>query len=406
MQAILDKVLKRIKPESKTKKELTREINDFLSKLKKKLKSAKVVAGGSFAKNTWKKDDFDVDVFVKFDMKHKKDNLSDLLQKGLKGNKFVRVHGSRDYFQIQKGKIKYEIVPVLNIRKNSDGQNVMDFSPLHVNWVKKSIGKLHDDIILAKQFCKANKIYGAESYIGGFSGHVIDILVIFYGGFIPLLRATKNWKEQKIVDVEKVYKGKALRYLNKSKTEGPLVVIDPVQPDRNAAAAVTKKTYVKFKKVAAQFLRKPNKKFFEEKKITLENLREKKAIIVEITPLTGKRDVVGTKLLKAYEFLKKHLKQFGIKESGWEWNDKVYFWFVLEKDRLDKEYISEGPPIEMKEAVKKFKKKHKRTFVKKGKLYAKVTQKNISIYKTISHLLKEKYFLSRIKSAQMGPKHL
>ena len=45
--------------------------------------------------------------------------------------------------------------------------------------------------------------------------------------------------------------------LNKSKQQGPLIVIDPVQKDRNAAAALNHEKFEIIKKTAKQFLKKP-----------------------------------------------------------------------------------------------------------------------------------------------------
>ena len=76
---------------------------------------------------------------------------------------------------------------MLNIKKGSDALNVTDFSPLHVDWVNKNVKRLRDDIRLAKRFCKVNKLYGAESYIRGFSGYALELLISYYGGFLRFL---------------------------------------------------------------------------------------------------------------------------------------------------------------------------------------------------------------------------
>jgi tRNA nucleotidyltransferase (CCA-adding enzyme) len=130
-QEILKQVLSEIKPE----KEKVHEVEEFLKKLNSELKKhkikAKATAGGSYAKNTWLKGDYDVDIFVKCDMKYAKDDLSKMLAKVLKPFKPELVHGSRDYFWV-KNLIKFEIVPVLDIKKAEQAQNVTDFSPQHV----------------------------------------------------------------------------------------------------------------------------------------------------------------------------------------------------------------------------------------------------------------------------------
>ena len=119
ISGIKKNVLNKIKPDISIKKDVDAflsSINDSLSKLKIK---AIAVAGGSIAKDTNLRNDFDIDIFVKFDVAYKDDDLSMLLEKVLgnvKGLSFERVHGSRDYFQVNN-KLSFEIVPVLDIKK-------------------------------------------------------------------------------------------------------------------------------------------------------------------------------------------------------------------------------------------------------------------------------------------------
>ena len=266
---LLQKISKQIYPEKK----IIREVDEFIKKINKEIKLKKIkavaVKGGSIAKGTFLKDDHDVDIFVKF---NEDKDISKLLGKILKKFKPELVHGSRDYYQI-KNKLVYEIVPVLNIKKIEQIKNVTDMSPLHVKWVKK-FPKYADDIRLAKQFCKAIKVYGAESYIKGFSGHVLDILIINYKGFLNLLKASQKWKKYSVIDFYGYHKGKALRNLNRSKIS-PLIVIDPIQLERNAAAALSEERINIFKEAAKKFLKNQNESFFIKKKYEINENKKK-----------------------------------------------------------------------------------------------------------------------------------
>lgn len=243
---LLNEVIAKIKP---PKGLFEKEINEVVSAINSDLKKSKIkaeaVVGGSFAKDTHLIGDHDCDIFVRFDYKkYKETDLSELLEKILKQFKAERVHGSRDYFQFRKS-LNYEVVPVLKINKASEAVNVTDASPLHVAWIRKY--KKSDEIRLAKAFCKAYKIYGAESYIKGFSGHVLDILTVYYGDFIKLLKASQKWKDKTVIDIMK-YHDDALFELNSSKLQSPLIVVDPIQKDRNAAAALSYEAVEMFKK--------------------------------------------------------------------------------------------------------------------------------------------------------------
>lgn len=399
---ILQEVLSEIKPKSRKIK----EVDDFIRNLKSRIKqlkiSARAIAGGSFAKDTFLKEDHDVDIFVLFDMKYKDEDLSKHLGKILKPFKIESVHGSRDYYKI-KNKLNFEIVPVLDIKKPEDAQNVTDFSPAHVRWFNKNGKKYKDDVRLAKKFCKAMNVYGAESYIKGFSGHVLDILIVNYKGFIPLLKSAVKWKPKQVIDFYKIYKGKALFEINKSKTEGNLIVIDPVQPERNAAAALSDEKLKIFVESAKRFLKKPSKTFFIEKKADKEKLKKKGFIVLDVKPKKGKEDVTGAKLLKAFSFLEKGLEEFKIKKAGWEWDKKnnAFMWFSTESKKLPEKIEWEGPPLTMDNAVKQFKKKHKKTFTKKGKVYAVLKRKNLTPESLLKNLTKKKYFKEKVEKCTL-----
>jgi len=229
MKKLLLEVIKNIRPHEDYEKEILDKANDIIKKINSSLKHTKTILGGSGAKGTWL-ETFDADIFVKFNyskFKDKSSELSDILEKFLKRHfKITKLHGSRDYFQIKEGKFTFEIIPILDIKRAEQAKNITDVSPLHSKFVLKH-KKLIDEIRLTKQFFKAAKIYGAESYIRGFSGYVCEILTIYYGSFLKLLRAASKWKENTVIDIKSYYRGKNIfTELNKSKLISPIIVID------------------------------------------------------------------------------------------------------------------------------------------------------------------------------------
>jgi len=400
--------LEQLKEEIRPDKGFLKEVDSVVSRINKSLKKAKLKAkcikGGSIAKDTFLKDDYDVDLYVVFDYSYRGKDISKLLEKTLKSLKVKKVHGSRDYYQLSQNKLIFEIVPVLKVSDYKKIENVTDMSPLHVNFVNKNASnKIKDDIRLAKIFCKAQGTYGAESYIRGFSGHILDILVIHYKGFINLLKAASKWKDKEIIDMKKYHKD-VLFELNKSKTLGPLVIVDPMQPDRNAAAALSKENYDIFRKKAKEFLKNPSESFFIKKKIDLEKLKKiankDYLIILDVKAKQGKEDVVGSKLKKAFEYLLKGLKnnKFNILYNDWEWDKKLKakFYFIIKKERLSKEILHSGPPLNKKEHVNMFKKIYKRIIIRDKRVYAKVKRRYLEPKKLLRDLIKEKYVKDRV----------
>lgn len=380
-------------------REIKDELGQILKKLKEEIRKSKtnadVFVGGSFAKNTITMgDEYDIDIFVRFDKSEK--NISERLEKIVEkikdeNKKMEKMHGSRDYFRIYKNrKITFEIIPVLKVKKPIMAENVTDLSYFHVNYVKRKMNSNRiKDLQLLKAFCKAQGVYGAESYIQGFSGYALECLIIYYASFENLLKAIVKLnlkKNEKIViDPDKKFKNKneILIELNESKTLGPIVLVDPTWKERNVLAALSEKTLMKFQKAAKKFLKNPSKKYFEISKVDLDKMKDeakkKKLEFIRIKIKTDRQegDIAGTKIKKFANFLEKELEEgYKIKKSEFEYDLEQVGYLSLILDKR-KEVIREGPPIEMKKAVKSFKRANrgfsKRIFKdkKKGKYYVK-----------------------------------
>lgn len=387
------------KPSLEEKKNFKKVTTAFLKKIK--LKGA--ILGGSGAKDTWLSGGHDVDIFVRFDYKKykdKSDKISDLLHKVLKKSfpKVKRLHGSRDYFQINYEGFDFEIVPIIKISKAEKALNITDISPLHAIWVNKRVKK-KEEVLLIKQFCKAQRIYGAESHITGFSGYVLEILIGHYKTFEKLLKASLKWKTKEVIDPEKHYPKKdALFHLNKSKQLSPLIIIDPVDSSRNAAAALSEEKFNLFRKRAKEYLKSKSERFFVKKEIDLSKFN----LVFEVTPKSGKRDVVGVKLLKCFGHISKKLEPFGVKKSAWDWivQSRAVMCFDLKKKKLEDYELRKGPPLKLKEFVKDFKKKNKKTFVKSNRVWAKVKVKHPKLDNFVKNLLKDKYVKEKVRKIE------
>ncbi len=426
----IQSTLTKIKPSTAERQHFKRITAEFLHKLNSALKKAKAKAtailGGSGAKDTWLAGNHDIDVFVQFDYKSYADKTAELskilkpyIAKAFPGKRIARLHGSRDYFQLQYQGSTFEVIPILNLSKAAQAKNITDVSPLHARWVNKNARKLKDEIRLAKQFFRAQSFYGAESYIGGFSGYVVEILVVYYGSFGKLLRASQAWKVKEVVDVENHYPKKdALFQLNKSKTQSPLIVIDPVDKSRNACAALSLEKFLRLKEVAKKSLAKPLPAYFEPEIVTLDTLkneaekRKLNLVYVTVQPLPGKEDGVGMKLVKVFGFVKDKLRPFLVVKLGWKWDKKMggerkggrkneaNFYFLLEKRELPKVEIRAGPPLTLKEHVEGFKRHYRHngeTFVENGRVMARVEVKNYKLEDFVKALVKEEYVKERAR---------
>lgn len=410
MKQLLSEVIKDIKPSKEYEKEILGKANSIINKINKGIKGAKAVLGGSGAKKTFLKT-FDVDIFIKFNynkFKDKSDKLSGILEKFLKKSfKITRLHGSRDYFQIKQGKFTFEIVPILSIKKAEQAKNITDVSPLHSNFVLKH-KKLMEDMRLTKQFFKAAGVYGAESYIRGFSGYVCELLTIYYGSFLKLIKAISKWKEKTVIDIKGYYKNKnVFLEINRSKLTSPLIIIDPVQKDRNAAAALGYEKFDILIKKAREFQKNPSKKFFEIKVLTEKDIKKgsKNLIILKITPLKRKKDVAGAKMLKAFNNIENGLIDAGFKvvksDMLWDKKSEALFYYVLKDIKLPKIIELPGPPLKIRQHVLLFKKAHKKTFVKNKRIFAVEKRKFTNANELIKNIIKTANVKDNIKNIKL-----
>src|SRR3989344_2770629 len=330
---VLKEEIKRVsvgKEEYKYLNEISRLTIKEIEKRLKKLKiNASVFIGGSLAKETVvKKEKHDIDLFLRFDKKYPEPQINRFMRKifflfkvpGFKA-KVKKIHGSRDYVQIifKKHGVMIEVVPSIKIANPEEARNITDLSYFHIKYVNDKIKKhkkLSDEIILAKAFCHAQKCYGAESYINGFSGYALELLIINCG------------------------------------------------------------TFDKFKDACRRFLNNPSIEHFEHKKVSIDKMRnyameiEGAFAVFHVETNKQEGDIAGTKLLKFHSFLGKELeKNFDIIEQHFEYDygKDSYNYFIIKRK---KEIVIYGPALNYKEGVENFKKTHRIWYIQDGKICA------------------------------------
>lgn len=356
--------------------------------IKKNKIPASLFIGGSFARDTLvRKERYDIDIFIR--LKTLEPAILTRLERILmqiakkKGLTYKRIHGSRDYFQLIRSTspVTLEIIPVCAIRTPGQALNVTDLSYFHVGYVKKHIGTKHDEVRLAKQFCRAQGVYGAESYIRGFSGYGLECLIIHFKRFETMLRALSKVDEKLVIDPAKQYKTKqeALLSLNEAKTQSPIVLVDPTYKERNVLAALSEECFTTFQQAARRFLAHPHARFFQERAFDLEQFKSQAAranLTIYTLELISDRqagDVAGTKLKKSSQhILQRIARTFDIKHSHFMYDGAQRATLYLAAQK--RESIERaGPPLSLEPAVAAFKHAHRSTFVRKGRVWTRVS---------------------------------
>ncbi len=354
--------------------------NDLIKKLKEK--GLRAVIGGSMAKGTMvrKSGLQDVDIFVVFDYSEDILKLEDILKGIDLPGKLKRVHGSRDYFHVVCDDVILEIVPVV---KNSDpelAENVTDVSLSHVKYIGGAISEkpeLADEIRLAKAFARAQRCYGAEGYIHGFSGYSLEILVIHFGGFVKFLKGMRKTKSFEVagrrsqvaggarivVDPMKYFRGEReiRRELNSNKLQGPVVVVDPTYKFRNVCAGLGFSTFERFLEASKDFLKRPSLEFFERREIDIEALRAlaaggRRFLELDLSSDRQEGDIAGTKMSKIFGFFVRELERKGqiVLRREFDYSgkgQKAKGYLVVEENLVVER---RGPSIGLEEQAKRF----------------------------------------------------
>ncbi len=276
IKKILTEVLKKIKPTSEQRKkfeEISKKVLKISNQEAQKFQ-AKSILAGSLTRGTWLPDKFEFDVFVIFPDNIPEERLEEF---GLKlgktvieelGGKHWTEYAQHPYTRGIIEGVQIDIVPCYEVESGEKIKSAVDRTPFHVEYLNKHLPRgLSDDVRLLKRFLKANNIYGADTKTEGFSGYICELLIINYGTFTSVVEAVADWKPREMIDVENHWNKKDYRKLRKKFKDQVLVIIDPVDKNRNAAAAVSAQSFYKFKKEAKKFIEKPVSDLFFEKPI-------------------------------------------------------------------------------------------------------------------------------------------
>jgi tRNA nucleotidyltransferase (CCA-adding enzyme) len=372
MEKLLTEVLERVKP-TPEEKEWEFQIAEWMKSRLRKLipKSVELEIVGSIAKNTDLRNDRDVDLFMLFP---KGTTKKALVSKGLRyAKKAVSPHpwqigyAEHPYLKADVEGCTIEIVPSFKITDINERASAVDRSPLHKKYILSKFDEREcDEVRLLKQFLKRLGVYGAELKVEGFSGYLCELLIVRYGSLIELLKHSSKWRNSAI-DIESYYTEKEVR----EKFKAPLIVVDPVDRNRNVAAAVSAVSLSKFILASRAFLRKPSKRFFFEdeevfsKKKLAKKMKSRGTKFVALVFPAPKvvPDILWPQLKKATSNIAKHLELAEFKLFGYDfWSDedkRCVILLELSTYQLPAVRKAVGPAVVYENDVGSFIRKHR-----------------------------------------------
>ena len=405
-------------------KNITEKLRRSLDKKSKELKIKYTTIepqGSTGIKQTQLRNDFDIDLFIGLDYKYYKPKYKGLSKNKLKkaskrdflelcNNWIIPSLSSEEYhnpgllyaehpyvtvdFRLDDKKIKIDIVLYfdleLEVIKRQGPITAVDRSPWHGRFVRDNLSnKQKNDVRLLKQFFKSNHSYGDKSPVGkvGFIGYSAELLIYYYGtiqnvfkNFHTLRSKPLDFYKRKMSELQKI-----THFQNDY-----LIIVDPIDKNRNVASAISERAYKYCSHRISEFLKKPDKTFFEIGNIKeaepnlLSNSLLSKIFVIELKNCSD--DIHYTINRDKLHSLGESIKANGEREfNHTERFTKIIFEVYFEDDineynmciycenpEISRSYNRRGPPINESIHIKKFTKKNPSYFEKGGFFWVEV----------------------------------
>lgn len=366
---VRDRVLEKVVPDEDERGRLDRfrsRVEDGLSKLlAERGFRAMAEVHGSAVRDTWLAGVRDVDVFIVLDGDYGRGVLPQALDvaKEYVGEGWVEAYAEHPYIRAVVDGFDVDFVPCFRIDPEGGLISATDRTPLHTGFVLERLPPGgSDEVRLLKRFMKGVGVYGAEVRIGGFSGYLCELLVICLGSFMRILEEAAGWSRGEVLDFGESDLGDAGGGFS-----NPFIVVDPVDPRRNVASAVSETSFWTFVGAAKAFLNEPRESFFypKEPQVEVSELLEvlmsfgsRLLFVVVDDGDVGVPDVLWGQLYKTKKAMVELLRgaDFQIVRDG-VWSDEAsrhLFVFELESDVLGRSKKRMGPPVRIIEDSARF----------------------------------------------------
>ena len=400
-------VLEEIRPRQEDREKAERVLSWVMRELgrftEEKEPEARVRVEGSYAKDTWLRTNPEIDVFIMVPEEKGKEYIKNKLFPQLldwfREHQPITRYSEHPYLVLSREGVRVEVVPALSRDSPGKPLTAVDRTPLHTEYIRSRARDplLRDQIRLSKQFARNIGVYGAEIAVEGFSGYLLELLTIHYGGFRKLLENAVRWKPPVVIDPENHYGGDRKKILEVFGS-APMIVVDPVDPTRNVASALSLDKMAEFSIASALYLSNPSEFFFflppldhlELKRLssTMEPYAHNVILVrVQLSQRQAPDNLWG-QVKRLSRNIVKTLKGAGytvLRCSQWasEEGDRALVACLLDTPTLPQLKLLHGPPFNKPENVARFIEKHMYTpgagpWVREGRLETFVQRRRIN----------------------------
>ncbi len=313
-----------------------------------------VELGGSYAKGTWLPGEVDLDIFVKL-KKDTDDKRFESVGKSIgfdslrKFKPYVR-YSEHPYVEALIDGTRVNVVPCYDV-ESGQWRSAADRSSYHTKYILQSLDQTKkDEVRLLKKFLIGIGIYGAEIAKEGFGGYVAEVLVLHYGSFLGVLEAASSFTQHQVI-------GNPTK-----KFDTPLIIIDPIDSNRNLGTAISVESVGRFILTSRMFLKKPSLLFFKSKLGQSNRKNLTNTLIVRFNYKKRSPDIVWGQLKRAANALAGQLELEGFKvlrkSSVTDEKSEAALLFLLQSQKIEKTILKKGPDV--------FRKKESENYITKN----------------------------------------
>ena len=352
---VIKKAKKIAIPNNNQRKKVDKIANQVFSLVNNESEKHKAIVsvhfGGSYAKETWTPEKIDIDIFVKFKKNTNEKNFETIGKKigfdSLKKFKPYVRYSEHPFVEADINGVGVNVVPCYDIKKG-EWKSAADRSTFHTEFMSANLtGTMKDDIRILKCFLKINGMYGAEIAKQGFSGYVCESLVYYLGSFENVLKKMAKLQNNEMI-------GESPR-----KFESPIVVIDPIDRNRNLGAAISVDNVAKLVLIARNFLKKNSISYFKEKtKMKISNELAKNTLVINFKYKKRSDDIIYGQIKRASSSIESQLNKEGfnvLRNDAVAYDDdKACLVFFLESLNASKNEVRTGPEVFSKDFAAKF----------------------------------------------------
>lgn len=327
--------------EEKTKKVADMLLGRVKAKASEHPEVVSVELGGSYAKGTWLRNQMDFDIFIKIKPETEGRRFEEIGREigfaSMKNLKPRVRYSEHPYVEAEIGGLKVNVVPCYDVEVGQ-WKSAADRSSFHTKFIQENFdGAKKNEVRLLKKFLKGVGIYGAEIAKEGFGGYAAEVLVHNYGTFLGVLQAASSFSQGQIV-------GSPTK-----KFETPLVLIDPIDSNRNLGTAISAQNVARFILAARAFLKKESVLFFEGRKLVANPTNLKNIIVVKFNYKWRSPDIIWGQAKRGATSLAGQLELGGFevirKAAVADEESEAAMIFLLRLPQIEKFVIKNGPEI-------------------------------------------------------------